>query len=192
MSTACDFSCLGGGDDFLGGVGQPVGADDVQLAFGQDLAAFLDFGAFQAHDQRHVEADRLVGFDDGRGDRRAAHDAAEDVDQHGLHVLVGEQDAEGFGDLLGVGAAADVEEVGRLAAVQLDQVHRAHRQAGAVDQAADVAVELDVAQARLAGADFGRLFFGHVAQLGQVLVAEQGVVVEASSWRRARSARRLR
>ena len=111
-------------------------------AFGQDLAAFFDFGAFQPHDQRHVEADCLVGFDDGRGDRRAAHDAAEDVHQHGLHVLVGEQDAEGLGDLLGVGAAADVEEVGRLAAVQLDEVHRAHRQAGAVHQAADVAVEL--------------------------------------------------
>ena len=62
--------------------------------------------------------------------------------------------------------------------MQLDEVHRAHRQAGAVDQAADVAVELDVAQAGLAGADFGRLFFGQVAQLGQVRVAEQGVVVE--------------
>ena len=34
-------------------------------AFGEDLAAFFDFGAFQPHDQRHVEADLLVGFDDG-------------------------------------------------------------------------------------------------------------------------------
>ena len=53
-----------------------------------------------------------------------------------------------FEHLVLVGAAADVEEVGRLAAVVLDQVHRAHRQAGAVDQAGDVAVEADVAQAR--------------------------------------------
>ena len=48
-----------------------------------------------------------------------------------------------FGDLLGAGAAADIEEVGRLAAVELDRVHRRHRQTGAVDDAADVAVELD-------------------------------------------------
>jgi hypothetical protein len=40
------------------------------------------------------------------------------------------------------GAAADIEEVGRLAAVQLDDVHGRHRQAGAVDHAADVAVQL--------------------------------------------------
>ena len=53
-----------------------------------------------------------------------------------------------FEHLVLVRPAADVEEVGRLAAVVLDQVHRAHRQAGAVDQAADVAVEADVAQAR--------------------------------------------
>ena len=41
----------------------------------------------------------------------------------------GEQDAERLEHLVLVGAAADVEEVGRLAAVVLDQVHRAHRQA---------------------------------------------------------------
>ena len=58
-----------------------------------------------------------------------------------------EQDAEALEHLVLVGAAADVEEVGRLAAVVLDQVHRAHGQPGAVDQAGDVAVEADVAQA---------------------------------------------
>ena len=57
-----------------------------------------------------------------------------------------EQDAETLEHLVFVGAAADVEEVGRLAAVVLDQVHRAHRQAGAVDQAGDVAVQADVAK----------------------------------------------
>ena len=62
-------------------------------------------------------------------------------------------------DLLGVGAAADVEEVRRLAARQLDDVHRRHRQAGAVDHAADRAVELDVVQAELRRLDLERIFF---------------------------------
>ena len=57
-------------------------------------------------------------------------------------LRVVQQDAEGLGHLLHVGPAADVEEIGRLAAVQLDQVHGAHGQAGPVDQAADIAVEL--------------------------------------------------
>ena len=69
-----------------------------------------------------------------------------------LTFLSPKQDAKGLGDLLDVRAAAHVQKVRRLAAVQLDQVHGAHGQAGSVDQAADVAVQLDVAQAGLAGA----------------------------------------
>ena len=81
-------------------------------------------------------------------------------------------------DLLGVGAAADVEEVGRLAAGQLDDVHRRHGQAGAVDHAADRAVEADVVQRELRRLDLERILFGGVAQRLEVLVPEQRVVVE--------------
>ena len=52
---------------------------------------------------------------------------------------------------LGVRPAAGVEEVRRLAAGVLDDVERAHDQPGAVAEDADVAVELDVGEAALAG-----------------------------------------
>src|SRR3990167_2953967 len=55
------------------------------------------------------------------GDDVAAHDAAEDVDQHRLDVAVGQDDLERLGHHFRRGAAADIEEVGGLAAVQLDQ-----------------------------------------------------------------------
>ncbi len=61
----------------------------------------------------------------------------------------GKRNAERFGHLFGVGTAADIEEVGQLAAVELDEVHRAHRQAGTIHQASNGAVELDVTRARL-------------------------------------------
>ena len=38
--------------------------------------------------------------DDALGEHVAAHDAAEDVDEDGLHVRVGQDDLEGLGDLL--------------------------------------------------------------------------------------------
>ena len=66
-----------------------------------------------------------------------------------------------------------------LAAVQLDDVHRRHGEAGAVDHAADVAVELDVGEVVFRRLDLHRLFFGEVAQLLEVGVAELGIVVEA-------------
>ena len=91
----------------------------------------------------------------GRGDhaggqRVAAQNAAEDIDEHGLHVAVGKQDAEGVLDLLGVGAAADIEEVRRAAAGVLDDVHGGHGETRAVHHAGDCAVELDVVEAELA------------------------------------------
>ena len=52
--------------------------------------------------------------------------------------------------LLG-GVAADVQEVGGRAAVQLDDVHGRHGQARAVDHAADAAVQADVVQVVLPG-----------------------------------------
>ena len=55
------------------------------------------------------------------------------------HLGVVGDDFEGLLDLLGRGSAADVQEVGRVSAVQLDDVHGGHGQAGAVHQAADVA-----------------------------------------------------
>ncbi len=113
------------------------------------------------------------------GDHVALHDAAEDVDQDRLHVRVGEDDLEGRRHLLGGGAAADVEEVRRLAAVVLDDVHRRHRQAGAVHHAADVAVERDVGEVDFAASTSRRILLVEVAQLADVGVAEERVVVEA-------------
>ena len=170
---------IDGGDDFLGCVGQAIGSNDIGATFGQDLASLFDFGPFESHDERHVEADGLVGLDQRRGDRRAAHDAAEDVDEHGPQIWVTQQNAKGFGHLIDIGAAADIQEVRRFASVQFDQIHRAHRQSGTVDQTADVSVELDVAQARLPRPDFSRFFLGQVPQLGHLGVSEQPVVVEA-------------
>jgi hypothetical protein len=66
------------------------------------------------------------------------------------------------------GAAAEV----------LDDVHRAHREAGAVDQAGDVAVERDVAEGVLGGLDLLGVLLVEVAQGDDLGMAEEGVVVE--------------
>src|SRR5690606_14814446 len=105
------------GDDLPGGVGHVGGGDHVQPALGEHLAPQLDVGPLEADDEGDVEADLLGRGDDGGGDGVALHDAAEDVDEDGLDAVVAQEDAEGLGDLGLVGAAADVEEVGGVAAV---------------------------------------------------------------------------
>ena len=80
--------------------------------------------------------------------------------------------------MLDIGAAADIEKVGRLAAVVFDEVHRAHGEAGPIDEAADRAVELHVGEPGGGGSRLGRLLLALVAEGSDILVAEQGVVVE--------------
>ena len=153
-----------------------VGGDEVGL--GEDRLGLLGVGADDADDHRHVARQRLARLDDAAGDLVAAGDAAEDVDEDRPHVRVVEDDPERRGHAIGLGAAADVEEVRRLAAGELDEVHRGHRQAGAVDHAADRAVELDEADAGLARRDLRRLLLVEVAHRLEVGVARERRVVE--------------
>src|SRR6185437_12318152 len=82
------------------------------------------------------------------------------------------------GDPLLGGAAADIEEVGGLAAIELDDVHGRHGEAGAVHHAADAAFELDVVERVLRRLELGGVLLGLVAHLLDLLVAEERVVVE--------------
>ena len=82
-----------------------------------------------------------------------------------------EDQAHRRGDLVGPRAAADVEEVRGLAAGALHEVHRRHREPGAVDHAADRAVELDEADAGLARLEVGRVLLVEVAQRLELGVA---------------------
>ena len=76
------------------------------------------------------------------------------------------------------GSTAHVEEVCGFATVVLDDIHRRHRQTGAIDETGDVSIEPNVAQAVLRGFDFARIFLLDVAIGLDFRVSEQRVVVE--------------
>ena len=108
----------------------------------------------------------------------AARDAAEDVEQHGGDVLVGEDHLDRLGDRLGREPPPASRKFAGRAAGLGDHVERGHHEPGAVAEDADVAVELDEGQAALAGHPLLLVLGGDVAQRGVVGVAEERVVVE--------------
>ena len=61
----------------------------------------------------------------------------------------------------------------------LNDVHRGHRQAGAVDQTSDVAVQLYVIQIIFARFDFQRGLFGEVSHGLNIEMTIERVVVQA-------------
>ncbi len=166
-------------DDLGGGaVHGRLGVHVREVRLGQHRAALHVVGAVEADDERDRRLDLSNASIRPRGDLVAAGDAAEDVEQHGLDLRVGEDHLDGAGDRVGLRAAAGVEEVRGLAAGALDDVERRHHQPGAVAEDADVAVELHVGQAAVLGHPLLRILGREVAQLGVLRVTEQGVVVE--------------
>ena len=172
---------LSGGqrDDLLGGLVHRLGGVHVRQRGLLQQAPSLDVvGAVEAHDERNRRFDLLERRDQAVGDLVAAGDAAEDVEQHRLDRVVGQQQIDGLLDLLGVRASARVEEVGGRAARLGDDVERRHHQAGAVAEDADVAVELDVLDALFLGAPLDRVFVLAVRQRLVLRMAVQRVAVE--------------
>ncbi len=134
--------------------------------------------ALEAYDERFGQPDLLQGPDDAVGDRVAGGDAAEDVDEDGLHGGVGEDDRESVGHDPGGGAAADVEEVRGPGTAAGDHVERRHDQARAVADDAHLAVEPDVVQASLAAARRLQRVRGRRPLAAPTGLAEGGVVIE--------------
>ena len=163
-------------DRLGGGVVERCGRREVCL-----LEQLGRLGRVRPHDPHdHRDVARLLGarLDEPARHLVAAGDAAEDVDQDGVDLRVAEDDPHRRRDPVRPGAAADVEEVGRLAAGALDEIHRGHRQAGPVDHAADRAIELDEGEPGLARLAVGRILLVGIAQRLELGVPGEGGVVE--------------
>ena len=159
--------------------------DQRVVRLGEDAPALHDVVAVEPHDQRLVGlvAEDLQRLDDAVGDGVAGGDAAENVHEHALYLGVVQDHVQAGGHHLGRGAAADVEEVGRLDPAVLlagvgDHVQRGHHQARAVADDADLTVELDVVEVVLLGLELQRIGGVAVFELHVLGVAEVGVGVQ--------------
>ena len=85
---------------------------------------------------------------------------------------------ERLGDAFFRRAAAHVKEVGRLPTVQLDQVHRCHRQAGTIDHAGDITIEGHVVKVMCRGLAFLFVFLRDVTQLDELGLPVQRVAFD--------------
>src|SRR5271165_128607 len=74
------------GDDFTGRVGEAVRRDDLAAALLQERPAEVGVGPLETDHQGNAEVDLDVGSQDCGGDDITLHDAAKNVDQHGLDI----------------------------------------------------------------------------------------------------------
>ena len=124
------------------------------------------------------EAGFLDRGDDALGDHVAFHDPAENIHQNAFDLGVGGDDLERFRHSILGGAAADIEEIRRRTAIELDDIHRRHGKPGAIDHAADRAGERDIVQIVFRRLDFPGVFFAFVAQGGDLWMPVKRVSIE--------------
>src|SRR5215211_2734176 len=149
----------------------------LRCVLGEDPASLFGVRTVEPDDDGEREACPLYGRQQTPRHLVAARYSAEDVEENALDLLVGGDDIEGGRDLLGVGSAADVAEVGGLAAGLGDDVERAHHESRPVAEYADVAIELDVLQPDLLRPLLLRVCGLDIVQPGYVFVpVEAGVV----------------
>ena len=162
----------------LGGALQVINGEDLHTRLVDEPVRLVNVGALETGNDGDLEVESLGGVDETLGDVVAADDTTEDVDEDGRNLSVAGNELESLLDGGRGGTTTNVEEVGGLAAVELDDVHGGHGKTGTVDEAANVTIELDEVEVGLGGADLIGVLLGGVAPLEDVLLAELGVVVE--------------
>ncbi len=119
--------------NFLRSICHGIAGDQTQSRFGQSFFPSGNIVALESHDERDTQMRFFNCCDDAGRNDVAIHDAAKNVDQNSFDAGVAQNNFKRGGDLFLARAAADIEEIRRVAAKMLDDVHRRHRETGAVD-----------------------------------------------------------
>lgn len=170
---------LGELDRLLSSALEIVDGEDLHARVVDELVGSLHVGALETGNDGDLEVKRLDRVDETVGDGVAADDTTENVDKDGGNLGVAGDELKGLPNGRGGSTTTDVKEIGGLAAVELDDVHGSHGETGAVDEAANVTVELDEIEAGLGGANLIGILLGGVAELEDVLLPVVSVVIEA-------------
>ena len=142
----------------MGCISQTLRRFNIQPAACQHLTSQLSVVSFQSHHYRHLDSHLLDSANDAFCDQVATHDAAKNIDQHGFHIFVRQNNFKCLGDPLFGSATANVQKVGRRTAMKLDDIHRPHCQTGAVYHAADTAIQRDIVELPLRSVRFTLVF----------------------------------
>jgi hypothetical protein len=85
----------------------------------------------------------LYDIDQTLGDGVTSDNTTKDVDKDCCYLGIAGDQLEGGSDGFWRSTTTDIQEVSRRTTVELDDVHGSHGKTCAVDQAADITIELD-------------------------------------------------
>ena len=117
----------------------------------------------------------LICCDKRLGQFVASEDSTEDIDEDGLDFDIIIKEFKCFSELITFSTATDVKEVSRFSSVQLDDIHSGHGKTSSIDEASNVATDVDVVQVKVFGVLFTWVVLGLVFLGSEVLLSKKCV-----------------
>ena len=117
----------------------------------------------------------LICCDKRLGQFVASEDSTEDIDEDGLDFDIIIKEFKCFSKLITFSTATDVKEVSRFSSVQLDDIHSGHGKTSSIDEASNVATDVDVVQVILLCVRFLFVVLGLVFLFSQVFLTIESV-----------------
>lgn len=157
---------------------QVIDGEDLEVRVVDDLVSLVDVGALETSDDGDLEVQSLDSVDETSSNVITSDDTAEDVDEDGRDLGVAGDELKRLFNGSRSSTTTDIQEVGGLTTVQLDDIHSSHGETSTVDETADVTVELDEVEARLGSTNLVSILLSGITPLKDLLLSEIGVVVE--------------
>jgi hypothetical protein len=120
----------------------------MYVRIAHQLMCFLHICPLQPTHNWSPQVHLLHDVDQALGNVITSDDTPKDVDEYGRDFGIARDQVKGILDRLWRSATSNVKEVGRRAAVQLDDVHSGHGEASTIYKTSDVAIELNKVKAR--------------------------------------------
>lgn len=87
-------------NSLLGSIIKVICRNDLQTTIIEDLLANLNIGALKTDNERKVQLDLLDRLHDALSNHITTNNTTKDIDENGLHMLIGTKDLESLDDLL--------------------------------------------------------------------------------------------
>merc|ERR1719318_1834423 len=106
----------------------------------------------------------------------------------GVHLGVSGDDLESLLNLVSSSTASYIKKVGRASTMQLDDVHRGHRQTGTVHHAPNVTIQGDIVEVVVGGLNLPLVLLRPVSLVKDSLLSELSIIIELQLGHHAMSA----
>lgn len=121
----------------------------------------------------------VICFKKSFGDGCVLYDVIKNVDQNCFYIGIGDEDLEGFCNLIYVGIVVNIEKVCWFVVMEFNDVYCVYGEFCIIDQVVDVFIKVDKIEVGVFSVNFCFIFFCKIMVFGDVWMVIQCVIVKS-------------